>query len=248
MTAAEILAELQAAAIAVRVDGDNLLCRPRAAVPAVLVDEVARHKPEIIALILEAPPTACPACHRMDYMPLGSHWRRCWICGRRWGPAGSLDPGDPAEVNLVAAIVRSRAQLHVKAPADQGARDAGDADAGRCGDAQFHRPTSSFEYERDAGDAGDDEIPSFSRSGPQPYPAGVLCGQDGCRGIGWTWDADRDRWRCNACSAPLPAIQGAGSVGGTRSASASGAQVESVPLEEPLNRENGGSDDQAARG
>jgi len=87
MTAAEILSGLLAAGVAVRVDGDNLLCRPRAAVPAPLLDEVVRHKPEIIALIREAPPTICPACNHTDYMPLDAgNWRRCWVCRRRWGP------------------------------------------------------------------------------------------------------------------------------------------------------------------
>jgi hypothetical protein len=30
----------------------------------------------------------------MDYLPLDRGWRRCWVCGRRWGTAGSADPGD----------------------------------------------------------------------------------------------------------------------------------------------------------
>ncbi len=207
MTAAEIVSELQAAGVAVRLDGGNLLCRPRAAVPAVLLDEVVRRKPEIIALIREAPPTACPACHQIDYMPLGGRWRRCWVCGRRWGPAGSLDPGDPADPKEMATVLRLSARPRTRQIVDQAPRDAGDARAAPRGDAQIVPKPAVFEYGGDARDAGDDETPPCSKSAPQPYPAGVLCQPDGCRGLGWTWDADPGAWRCRACGGPLPEIR-----------------------------------------
>ena len=203
MTAAEILSGLQAARVAVRVDGDNLLCRPRGAVPAALLDEVTRHKPEIIALIRAAPPTTCPHCHQENYMPLGGNWRRCWVCGRRWGPVGSLDPGDPTDPKEMARLLRLTARpgtVQIREPA---LRDAGDAHTAGAGDAQIQPPTGRFEYGGDDGDARDGEIPSCSKSGPQPYPAGILCRRGGCRGLGWTWDADQGVWRCRACGGPL---------------------------------------------
>ncbi len=105
MTAAEILSELRAAGVAVRVDGDALLCRPRAAVPAVLVPEIITRKPEILALLAAPAPTSCPSCGRMDYLPLPAWWRRCWRCGHRWGPAGAADPGDPSDLPRTAVLL-----------------------------------------------------------------------------------------------------------------------------------------------
>ncbi len=48
--------------------------------------------------------TWCPACHVMDYLPLGNGWRRCWRCGHRWGPAGTTDPGDPPDLARLEAL------------------------------------------------------------------------------------------------------------------------------------------------
>lgn len=48
---------------------------------------------------------ACPHCGARDYWPLGEGWRRCWACRRRWGPAGTPDPGEPADLERVRELV-----------------------------------------------------------------------------------------------------------------------------------------------
>ena len=208
MTAVEILAGLQAAGVAVRVDGDNLLCRPRAAVPAPLLDEVARLKPEIIALIREAPPTTCPDCNQLDYMPLGGNWRRCWVCGRRWGPAGSLDPGDPADPKEMARLLRLSAWPGTTQVAERAHRDAGEAPAGRRGDAQISHQTGGFEYE---GDAGDAQIPSCSKSAPT-RPGSFASGTGAV-----AWDGSGARTRgCGAAGRAVDRCRTCGSRGRER--------------------------------
>ena len=51
----------------------------------------------------------CPTCRGGDSLPLSGGWRRCWTCGRRWGPEGTKDPGDPPWLAKVAA---ARQSLH----------------------------------------------------------------------------------------------------------------------------------------
>ncbi|HXM55107.1 MAG TPA: hypothetical protein VOB72_06930, partial [Candidatus Dormibacteraeota bacterium] len=86
MTAADILSQLQAIGVGVRVRGDTLLVRPLDKVPADLAEQVKAHRPELVALLAEpAPvpvaPPVCPSCDDQDYLPLGGGWRRCWACG-----------------------------------------------------------------------------------------------------------------------------------------------------------------------
>jgi hypothetical protein len=94
MTACEVLAQLHAAQIELRIQGDMLLCRPAAAVSAQLRRAVTDHKSQLLRL-LSAKATdsiICPVCGQLDYMPLGDGWRSCWSCSHRWGPAGSAEP------------------------------------------------------------------------------------------------------------------------------------------------------------
>lgn len=50
----------------------------------------------------------CPICDQTDYLPIGRGWRRCWACGRRWGPPGTPDPGDPPDLVQLAALLGLR--------------------------------------------------------------------------------------------------------------------------------------------
>ncbi len=90
MTASEILTQLRAARVEVRLQGDMLLCRPAEAISADLRQALIDNKPELQALLTNAVADAikCSACGQFDYMPIGQVWRRCWSCGHRWGPRG----------------------------------------------------------------------------------------------------------------------------------------------------------------
>src|SRR5438105_4630931 len=94
MTASEILTQLRAAQVEVRLQGDMLLCRPAEAISADLRQALIDNKPELRALLTNAATEAikCPACGQLDYMPIGRGWRRCWSCGHRWGPRGTAAP------------------------------------------------------------------------------------------------------------------------------------------------------------
>jgi hypothetical protein len=112
VTAAELLTRLRADRVEVRVQGDTVLCRPRTAVTAELRREIVAHKPELVALLTApaaAPALDSPSCGRRDYWPVGGGWRRCWRCGRRWGPVDSPDPGDPPDLLHVAERLGIRA-------------------------------------------------------------------------------------------------------------------------------------------
>lgn len=178
MTAAEILSQLQAAGIGIRLKGDTLVCRPLGNVPAELAEQIRAHKPELVAILAEpAPgqtaPLICPRCRQQNYMPLGGGWRRCRSCGRRWGPAGTQDPGDPPDLARTAALLGLTYQPSIW----------------RTGKLASSSPAAA-EYE-----AASD------------YPRGVLCRRDGCRGLGWDRDPETGGWRCRACGAPLPEIR-----------------------------------------
>ena len=181
MTAAEILSQLQAAGVTIRLDGDTLVCRPLRDVPADLVQQIRAHKPELVAILAEpAPvqtaPPLCPRCQQQDYMLLGAGWRRCWVCGQRWGPGGTQDPGDPPDLNRTAALLgltdRPRWTVY---------------------------PRAGMELASSSPEAAIDEAAS-------DYPAGVLCHRGGCRGLGWRRDPETDGWRCRACGGPLAEI------------------------------------------
>src|SRR5438876_389280 len=96
MTASEILTQLRAAHVELRIQGDMLLCRPAEAVSAALRKAIIEHKPDLQALLADAATVAitCSACGELDYMPLGRGWRRCWSCGHRWGPPGTAVPAE----------------------------------------------------------------------------------------------------------------------------------------------------------
>lgn len=108
MTATELLHQLRAARIEVRVEGDVLLCRPRSAITDELRQQIAANKADLLPLLARPPAPAavtCPGCGRMDYMPLGRGWRRCWACGRRWGPTSAPDPGNPPDLVVIAGLL-----------------------------------------------------------------------------------------------------------------------------------------------
>jgi hypothetical protein len=175
MTAAEILSQLQAAGIGIRLHGDTLLCRPLGNVPAELAEQIRAHKPELVALLAEpAPaqtaPPVCPRCRQQDYMPLADGWRRCWSCGWRWGPAGTKDPGDSPDLIRTASLIGLAAQPRIWLSGE----------------------LASSSPEAAAYEATPD------------YPAGILCRRDGCRGLGWNRDQETGGWRCRACGGPLP--------------------------------------------
>jgi hypothetical protein len=181
MTAAEILSQLQAVGVGIRLHGDTLVCRPLRKVPVELAEQIRAHKPELVAILAEpAPiptaPPVCPRCHQQNYMPLGSGWRRCWSCEWRWGPAGTQDPGDPPDLNRTAAVL---------------------------GLTNLPRstvfPRAGEQLASSSPEAAIDEAAS-------DYPAGVLCHRDGCRGLGWSRDPESGGWRCRACGGPLPDI------------------------------------------
>jgi hypothetical protein len=71
MTAAEILSQLQAVGVGIRLDGDTLVCRPLSKVPADLAEQIRANKPELVAILTEpAPvqtaPPICPRCHQQN--------------------------------------------------------------------------------------------------------------------------------------------------------------------------------------
>jgi hypothetical protein len=100
VNARALLARLRDHGIEVQADGGELRLRGRGgALPPDLQRAAVQHKPELLALLggpAELP--ACPSCGQTDYMPIGSGWRRCWSCTRRWGPAEAPDPGDPPDL------------------------------------------------------------------------------------------------------------------------------------------------------
>jgi hypothetical protein len=103
LNALAVLARLRERGIEVAVDGDQLRLRGR---QSSLTPELRRaavaHKPALLALLRKAPAeTTCATCGRTDYLPIGSGWRRCWACGRRWGPTSTPDPGDPPDVEQI---------------------------------------------------------------------------------------------------------------------------------------------------
>lgn len=101
MTALALLVKLRELGVAVQVHGDQIRLRGRhAPLPPELRRAAAVHKPALLALVTNAAAElACPNCGRIDYLSLGSGWRRCWRCGRRWGPTWAPDPGDPPDLN-----------------------------------------------------------------------------------------------------------------------------------------------------
>lgn len=112
MSGAEVLARLRAMNIDVRTRGGGILCRPRAAVTDELRRAIVDNRDELLALLASGGPAQqleCPGCRAVDYLPLGSGWRRCWQCGRRWGPPGPA-PKAPADLDQIAAA------LHAGAP------------------------------------------------------------------------------------------------------------------------------------
>jgi DNA polymerase I-like protein with 3'-5' exonuclease and polymerase domains len=137
--------------------------------PALPERPEARREPRLV----ETGHLACPRCSQEDYLPLGGGWRRCWPCGRRWGPAGTQDPGDPADLDRIAA---------------------------RIGLAEVPRwtvhPRAGQELTSSSPEAAIDEAAA-------DYPKGVLCHRDGCRGLGWRRDPGSGGWRCRACGGAL---------------------------------------------
>ncbi len=103
LNALGLLARLRELGIEVEADGDQLRLRGRhAPLTPELRRGAAAYKPALLALLREAAAQPiCPACGRIDYMPIGSGWRRCWTCGRRWGPAWAPDPGDPPDLDQI---------------------------------------------------------------------------------------------------------------------------------------------------
>jgi TubC N-terminal docking domain len=103
VNAVALLARLRELGIEVQAEGDQLRLRGRrVSLTPELRQRAVAHKEALLAL-LRAPAAApiCPTCRRTDYMPLGSGWRRCWACGRRWGPPAAPDPGDPRDLELL---------------------------------------------------------------------------------------------------------------------------------------------------
>lgn len=107
MTGAQVLARLRSMNIDVRARGECILCRPRPAVTEELRREIVANRAELLALLAgdPTPPLECPSCHAVDYLPLADGWRRCWQCGRRWGPPG-LAPQPPEDLHEIAAALR----------------------------------------------------------------------------------------------------------------------------------------------
>ena len=114
MTAAEVLAQIQAAGIPYRVVDQQFEWRP-GEISLELREAVSACKKELARLAargdgfgspvqsaLAMAVVRCSACGECDYLPLDDGWRRCWGCGRRWGVEGD-DPGDPADLDAVAA-------------------------------------------------------------------------------------------------------------------------------------------------
>jgi hypothetical protein len=118
VTASEVLAQLRAAHVELRIQGDMLLCRPAEAVSAD-TKGAHDHKPELQTLLAnkDTEAFACPACGELDYMPLGRSWRRCWPCGHRWGPAGTAAP-DEGHRRRVTETEPGR-DLNPRSPSDQ---------------------------------------------------------------------------------------------------------------------------------
>lgn len=114
MTAAALLVRLQELGIEACAEGGTLLLHGRArALPAELRRALAEHKQALLAFIaaVDADTPACSACGQVDYLPLAGGWRRCWSCAQRWGPAGTIDPGDPPGVLGLAPLDGEPARL-----------------------------------------------------------------------------------------------------------------------------------------
>ena len=181
MTAVEILSQLQAIGVGIRLQGDTLVCRPLRRVPTELVAEIRAHKPELVAILAptvsdQAAPPVCPRCREGDHVALDGGWRRCWLCGWRWGPAGTEDPGDPPNLRRTAAVLRVAAVPRR---------------------AVFPRPGEEL--------ASSSPQAAIDEAAPD-YPAGVLCRRDGCRGLGWDRDPESGGWRCRRCGGALPEV------------------------------------------
>ena len=176
----DILAALSERGITVRLaDGDQPLVGPADQVDEADRALLAAHRDAVLAALNAGPapvqtaPPTCPWCRQQNYMPLGSGWRRCWSCGRRWGSASTEDPGDPSDLDRIAALL-------------------GLADPPRW----TSSPRAGEKLASSSPEAAIDEAAS-------DYPAGVLCQRDGCRGLGWSRDPESGGWRCRACGGPL---------------------------------------------
>lgn len=171
------------------IDGTDrdLLTAQRDAVLAALRAEASASPPERSEVPGEpspvpTSPTVCPQCHHQDYLPLGGGWRRCWMCGWRWGPADTQDPGDPSDLNQTATLlgITSVPRLVVLPRPGEG--------------------LASSSPEAASDEAAED------------YPRGVLCVRDSCRGLGWNRDAESGGWRCRRCGGPLAVAMESGAI------------------------------------
>jgi len=108
VNALTLLARLRDHGIEARADGDELRLLGRGATLTPDLHRAAvEHKPALLALLRDAAALpACPSCGQTDYLPIGSGWRRCWPCARRWGPAQTPDPGDPPDLERVRDLLR----------------------------------------------------------------------------------------------------------------------------------------------
>ena len=84
MTAAEILEDLRRRGVTLVAEGDRLRFYPKAAVPLETRDLMARHKPDLLALVRETRPAYSPWPDRLP--PLGPRWvgpfTACALCER----------------------------------------------------------------------------------------------------------------------------------------------------------------------
>lgn len=93
--AADILAELSRRGVMVRVDGENLRLKPKAALDEKLLDQIRDHKPEILRALSGRPPLCgspdCAGCYEVEpgkriHPPQASaEWEERL---RRWEPKG----------------------------------------------------------------------------------------------------------------------------------------------------------------
>ena len=113
MSAAALLNRLRALGMEMIAEGDDLRLRGRGQpLTPDLRYQVRASKRELIALLTTGGGVrslCCPGCGRIDYLPLDDAWRRCWVCGQRWGPATTADPGDLTYLpRLARALVPER--------------------------------------------------------------------------------------------------------------------------------------------
>jgi hypothetical protein len=95
MDAAEVLAELKAAGVALARHGGRLRLAPPQAVTRALLEKVREHKAALLALVEEPAPVLCFACKGADFWqgePIhytdGTTEPACWLC-RRCHPPGA---------------------------------------------------------------------------------------------------------------------------------------------------------------